>query len=71
MTEQRQKQPKIKCVIQAAPLAFEHPGIVQHQSADEAGLLAVWVLLQSHQTKGLPESNCSAKNKTSLDNSAG
>lgn len=42
----------------AVLLAFEHPGIMQHQSADETRLLAVWVFLQSHQTKGLPESNC-------------
>lgn len=50
--------------MQAVLLAFEHPGIVQHQSADETGLLALWVFLQSHQTKGLPKSNCTQKNKT-------
>lgn len=33
--------------MQAVLLAFEHPGIMQHKSADETGLLTVWVLLQS------------------------
>lgn len=39
-------------------LAFEHPGIVQHESADEAGPVAVRVSLQCHLTEGLPESSC-------------
>lgn len=65
-------QAKITFGIQAVLLAFEHSGIVQHQSADETRLLVVWVFLQSHQTKGLPESNCTGKIKqTSLNNSAG